>query len=200
MQRSCQVPPWHKQSWPMVCQRADPSTTQLGLRFRQFGISVVDDAAAKCGWTQEARDLPAVFVRDVLHGLQNAVNHLVWDRAGAAFLASFDANTHEGRRGVARMLSVATGPSMAWVTAFPGAATTQLGNADFVIAGRHLLGLGLPTHVPLPPCLCGAGDASSMDHAMVCKLQAKMAALRHDHWASAWHHAIRRAGPPLDHH
>ena len=41
------------------------------------------------------------------------------DRDGAAFFASFDADTEEGRRGKARMLSVANGPALAWATAVP---------------------------------------------------------------------------------
>ena len=78
------------------------------------------------------------------------------------------------------MLSVASGPSSGWITALPGAPSTRLSDGDFVLAGRHLFGLGVATTVVTQPCQCGVTDAEHYDHAMVCKLTAGMSTLRHD--------------------
>lgn len=155
---------------------------------------VFDAAAEACGWEQSARDLSVALAEGILPGVQSAVSRVVGDREGEAFRASCDLTSDAGSRDAARLLSAAAGPASAWLTALPGASTTRLCDADFVSAGRHLLGLGVPVRVSAPPCLCGAGDAGRPDHAMVCKQTAGMATLRHDIWASAWRRAIRRAG------
>jgi hypothetical protein len=155
---------------------------------------VYDETSDTCGWTADTRDLPASFVEETLPLVQHRVSRVVGDRAGASFLAKFDTSTDQGRRGAARMLSVASGPSSGWITALPGAPSTRLSDGDFVLAGRHLFGLGVATTVAAQPCQCGVTDAEHCDHAMVCKLTAGMATLRHDIWASAWRRAIRRAG------
>jgi hypothetical protein len=134
------------------------------------------------------------MIRDVLPGVQSAVSRKVGDLAGEALLQSFDVTTPAGERGAARMRSAASGPAGAWLTALPGAPTTRLGDAAFVFAGQHLLGLGPQTAVAAPPCLCGAEGAANPDHAMVCALVKGMASLRHDLWASAWRRVIRKAG------
>ena len=112
-------------------------------------------------------------------GAQGAVSRVAGDRAGAALRASFDLDSACGSRAAARLLSASAGPASAWLTALPGA-TTRLCNEDFVAAGSHLLGLGVPVRVAAPPCLCGAGDAGNPDHVMVSKQTAGMATLRHD--------------------
>ena len=122
------------------------------------------------------------------------MSRVVGDREGASFLAGFDTSTDQGQRGAARMLSAASGPSSGWVTALPGVPSTRLSDADFVLAGRHLFGLGTATVIATQPCPCGAIDAEHSDHAMACKQTARMATLRHDVWASAWRRAIHRAG------
>ena len=155
---------------------------------------VFDDCADDCGWGPDMRNLPDSFVEETLSQVQHRVSRVVGDREGASFLAAFDTSTDQGQRGAARMLSAASGPSAGWVTALPGAPSTRLSDADFVLAGRHLFGLGTATTIATQPCPCGARDAEHSDHAMACKQTAGMATLRHDIWASAWRRAIRRAG------
>ena len=92
------------------------------------------------------------------------------------------------------MMSASSGLSSGWVTALPSDPSTRLSNDDFVLASRYLLSLGVATTIATQPCHCGATDAEDLDQAMVCKLTARMATLRHDIWASAWRRAIRRAG------
>ena len=66
------------------------------------------------------------------------------------------------------------------MTALLGALSTRFSNADFVLAGRHLLGLGMATTIATQPCPRGATDDEHSDHAMACKQTAVMATLRHD--------------------
>jgi hypothetical protein len=86
------------------------------------------------------------------------------------------------------------GPATAWIAATPAAPTLRLNTGDFCAAGRHLLGLGAPTGVAAPPCLCGAGCAATADHAMVCKQVARENQFHHNSWVSAWRRVISRAG------
>ena len=155
---------------------------------------VFDDAAAECEWERSARDLPDEFIDAVLPRVQKAVSRAVGDRVGAAFLAACDTATVEGQRAAARIRSAAAGPATAWITALPVTPGLRLSDAEFVMAGRHLLGLGAPTPVDIPPCDCTAGDLATPDHALSCNHNAGEATVRHDYWASAWRHAIRRAG------
>ena len=60
---------------------------------------------------------------------------MVGDRAGASFLAALDTATNQGRQGAARMLSVASGPSLGWVTALPGAPSKRFSNSAFILVG-----------------------------------------------------------------
>ena len=92
------------------------------------------------------------------------------------------------------MSSAASGPSSGWVTALPGAPSTRLSDADFVLASRHLLGLGTATTIATQLCPCGAIDVEHSDHAMTCKQTAGMATLRNDICASARRRAIGCAG------
>ena len=107
-------------------------------------------------------------MKETLPNVQHVVSRTLGDRGGADFMASFDTATEQGRRGKARMLSVANGPALAWATMVPGASTTTLSNDHFANAGRHVMGLGVPLQVDVQPCLCGAGNACRPDHAMVC--------------------------------
>ena len=141
---------------------------------------VFDDCADDCGWGPDMRNLPATFVEETLSQVQHRVSRMVGDRKGASFLAAFDTSTDQGRRGAARMLSAASGPSSGWATALPGAPSTRLSDAEFVLTGRHLLGPGTATTIATQPCPCGAIDAEHSDHAMACKQTARMATLRHD--------------------
>lgn len=156
--------------------------------------AVWDLAAGDCEWDVRARDLPPDFVLETLPSVQSVVSRLVGDRAGAAFLASFDPSTPHGRRAAARIHSVANGPASAWLTALPVTPTMRLGNDDFAMAGRHRLGLGVPAPVDMPPCRCTSGDSSTPDHAMSCNKLAGEATMRHNMLTSVWRDALSRAG------
>ena len=157
-------------------------------------LRVCDEAADACEWGQDARTLAAEFVDTELHLAQKRVSRFEGDRAGAAFLDACDVATVEGQRAAARIRSAACGPASAWLTALPMTPTLRLSNAEFRAAGRHLLGLGVASPVDLPPCPCTAGDSTTPDHALSCNHNAGEAIVRHDLWASAWRHVIRRAG------
>ena len=105
---------------------------------------------------------------------------MVGDCAGAYFLAAFDTSTDHGYRNATHMLRAESGPSSGWVTALPGAPSTLLSDGDFVLAGRHLLGIGMATTIATQPRQWGVTEAEHLGHAMVCKLTAAMAKLRHD--------------------
>ena len=101
------------------------------------------------------------------------------DRAGAPLLAALDTLTDQARRDAARILSAASGSSSGLVTALPGAPSTRLSDADFVLARRQLLGPGTAATIANQPCPYGATDAGHSDHAMACKQTAEMALLCH---------------------
>jgi hypothetical protein len=155
---------------------------------------VFDEAAEACEWEQSARDLPAEFVEAVLPRVQKTVSRFVGDRMGSAFLDACDTGTVEGQRAAARIRSASCGPASAWLTALPMTPTLRLSNAEFLAAGRHLLGLGVPSLVDVPPCHCTTGDSTTPDHALSCNRNAGEASMRHNYWVSAWRHAIHRAG------
>lgn len=157
-------------------------------------LRVFDAAAADCEWEPSARDLPAEFVREVLPLAQRLVSRVIGDRAGADFLAACDVDTAEGRRDAARIRSAGNGPASAWLTALPVTPVMQLSNADFVMAGRHRLGLGVASPVDMPPCPCSSGDSALPDHAMSCNKYAGEASMRHNSTTSVWRQAMRRAG------
>jgi hypothetical protein len=191
----------------LVAPDADPATPHPPASFRPFDApasrasllaswhGVYDDVAAECGLDATARDLPSSFVHAVLPHMQSAVSRIVSDREGAAFRDSFGVDTAHGRRNTARMRSVACGAASAWLSAVPYSAPLQLSDADFVASGRHRLGLGVPSTVPAPPCLCRGGDAGTPDHAMVCRTNAMMI-MRHNILASAWRSIIAKCGNP----
>ena len=106
------------------------------------------------------------------------LSQCVGDRATS--LAAFNADTREGRRGKARMLSVDNSPALAWATAVPGA--THNSNANFILARRYTLRLAVPLQVEMQPCLCGAGNVERLDLAMACNQIRGKATLRHDLW------------------
>ena len=155
---------------------------------------VFDNVADACEWDPPARELPAAFVRDALPHVQSCVSRIIGDRAGAAFLASCDTSTDAGRQSAARMRSAANGPASAWITALPGTPTTRMANAPFLLAGRHLLGMGPSAQLQPPPCHCSAGGSRAPDHAMSCKHNAGVITMRHNTWTSVWRRIIRRAG------
>ena len=92
------------------------------------------------------------------------------------------------------MLSAASGPSSGWVTALSSAPCKCLGDGPFVLAGKHLFGLGLATTVSTQPCQCRVTGAEHSDHERVKKLTAGMATLRYGIWVSAWRRAFPCAG------
>ena len=157
-------------------------------------LRVCNEVADAMEWDQDARSLAPEFVDTQLHLAQKLVSRFEGDRAGAAFLDACDTTTTEGQRAAARIRSAACGPASAWLNALPMTPMLRLNNAEFLAAGRHRLGLGMPTPVHLPPCHCTAGDSTTPDHALSCNHNAAEAIVRHTLWVSAWRHAIRRAG------
>jgi hypothetical protein len=155
---------------------------------------VYDYAGDEQKWPETARDLPAQFVQDRLPFVQTTISRMVGDRRGADFLESFDISTPEGQRGAARTRSAANGPAAAWITALPTVPSTRLSDPDFVMAGRHLLGLGVPTPVDTPPCGCEAPCSTNPDHPISCKANAGPAMLRHNSLTSVWRRYINKAG------
>jgi hypothetical protein len=162
-------------------------------RLRQIWQRVFDDYHGDCGWPEAARALSAATVRQVLPVVQRDVARCTAARKAQALLSSCDLDLASGRREAARLRSAANGPASAWLLATPGP-TTRLGDNTFIACGRHRLGLGAPSTVSPRPCLCGAGDAATPDHAMVCKSVAKMTQMRHDIVASAVRRVVCRAG------
>ena len=166
---------------------------------------VYDAVAAECEWDPSARDLPPEFVRDTLPHVQQIVSRLLGDRAGAAFLAGCDVSTDAGRHAAARMRSAASGPASAWITALPGSPATRLTDGHFLLAGRHLLGLGMSTQLQPPPCHCGAASSHAPDHAMACKYNAGAKMMRHNTLTPVWRRIAQYAGcttslePPYNH-
>ena len=174
------------------------------VRFRPFtGVGVAslrgkwqrvhDALAVDCQWPAGSRGMSAATITGVLPTVQRDAARCIADRDGKALLSTFDLRTEVGKKAAARVRSAAGAPASAWLASTPGP-TTRLGDATYVVCGRHRLGLGLPTAVPLRPCPCGAGNAASPDHAMVCKSVAKMTQLRHDIVASAVRRVVCRAG------
>ena len=140
---------------------------------------VFDDVGPEREWEPGERDLPAETVRDTLPRLQSIVSRVIGDRAGKAFLEACDLTADAGLHDAARLRSAANGPASAWITALPGPHTTLL-DAEVIMAGRHRLGVGVPSRVPVPPCFCDAESAGEADHAMVCKKTAGWRTRRHD--------------------
>ena len=83
-------------------------------------------------------------------------------------MASFDKATEQGWRAKTRTICVTNGLALAWATTVQGASTPSLSSDRFAYSGRHVMGLDVPLQVDVQPCLCGAGSASTPDHAMVC--------------------------------
>jgi len=154
-----------------------------------------DECAAECGWPAAVRGFNVQSLHSVLPVVQRDVARCLADRQGKALLASCDCATVLGKRDAARLRSAASAPASAWITATPRP-TTRLRDETFVVCGRHRMGLGVPTSVDPPPCLCGAGCASTPDHAMVCKNVNKMSQMRHDIVVSAVRRVIARASCP----
>ena len=176
---------------PDVCKPFSGAMRRLLLQAWQ---RVFDAMADACEWEQSARDLPAEFVDAVLPRVQKAVSRVVGDQEGAAFLDACDTATVEGQRAAARIRSASCGPASAWLTALPTAPTLRLSDAEFLMAGRHLLGLGVPSSVDVPPCNCTAGDSTTLDHALSCNHNSGEAIVRHNDLVSTWRLALCRAG------
>ncbi len=162
-------------------------------RLRQLWQRVFDDCSGDCGWPAERRALSDSTIRQVLPVVQRDVARCTSARKAQALLASCDLGQASGKREAARLRSAANGPASAWLLATPGP-TTKLGDSTFIACGRHRLGLGAPTTVQPRPCLCGAGNAATPDHAMVCKSVAKQTQMRHDIVAYAVRRVVCRAG------
>jgi hypothetical protein len=104
-------------------------------------------AAAGDAWPAAWRIFNDDVVRDVLPRAQQDFARLDDDRAGAAFLASFDVAIEAVRRGMARVRSCACHAASIWLDTLP---LLTVSGADWVAAGRHHLG------VPMVPAAAGA--------------------------------------------
>ena len=186
---------------PEACQPFS-SAARPALLAAWHGVHDFGEASSE--WGPGARDLPSQFVADDLPFMQTTISRLVGDQAGAAFLAECVVETVNpdgtrtrvpaGEREAARIRSAATGPASAWITVVPAAFTTRLGDAEFVMAGRHLLGLGVPTSIALRPCECGAPDSLQPDHPLACKCNARIHTMRHNLKTSVWRRACADVG------
>lgn len=162
------------------------------VTFQESWQELFADCATDCGWPQTVQGITENSLQSVLPVVQRDVSRCVADRKAKAFLGACDCNTNLGKRDAARLRSAASAPASAWITATPGP-TTRLGDETFVVCARHRMGLGVPTTVEAPPCLCGAGCASTPDHAMLCKSVSGMRQMRHDIVVSAVRRVICRA-------
>jgi hypothetical protein len=106
----------------------------------------------------------------------------------------FDAESPEGRRGRARLLSCKTGVGGLLLDTLPTNGRLIIGSGAFVVGLR--LGLGLsqaPPGDPTPACNC-AGRLSRPDHAMAGPLPKSTMTPRHVLLKGAWFRINRRAG------
>ena len=172
----------------------DPFAGPARAPLEELWHSVFDRMAGQCDWGPEDRAVSDRSLRDVLPFVQRTVSRAEDDRKAAEFLAGFGTATDWGKGNVARMHSVASGPSAAWLTALQGAPSTRLGDEAVVCGGRHLLGMGVPVRMVGRPCTCGAEAPARWDHYMVCRHTAGTRTIRHDIKVQAWCHLIRKAG------
>ena len=172
----------------------DPFAGPTRAPLEELWQSVFDRMAGKCDWGPGDRAVTDHSLREVLPFVQRTVSRAEDDRKAADFLASFDAKTEWGMGNVARMHSVATGPSTAWLTALQGAPTTRLSDEAVVSGGRLQMGLGVPMQVVGRLCSCGASGPARWDHPMVCRHTAGMRTIRHDIKVQTWCHLIHKAG------
>ena len=185
------------QDGPVACQPFS-GAARPALLAAWHGVHAFGDASSE--WGPGALELPSQFVADDLPIMQTVISRLVGDQAGVAFLAECVMTTAAGERNTAgereaaRIRSAANGPASAWITAVPVAITTRLPDADFVMAGRHLLGLGVPTSIALPPCECGSPDSLLPEHPPACKCNAGHNTMRHNLVTSVWRRKMQQAG------
>jgi hypothetical protein len=81
-----------------------------------------------------------------------------------ALLASYDANSVQGRSARARLLSCACRPASAWLDTLPLSRALELKSGEVRTGLRHRLGLSmLPPNTLAVQCTCGADIASALD-------------------------------------
>ena len=152
-----------------------PNRSELLVSWR----ALFDDCVVARGWPEAVHGFHVKSLHSVPPVVQRDVARCLAARQGKVLLASCDCATVLVMRDPARLRSAASAPASAWITGTPGP-TTCLGDETFVVCGRHRMGLGVPTSVDPPPCLCGAGCASTPEPAMVCTNVHKMSQMRHE--------------------
>ena len=147
-------------------------------------------------WPTEARTITDEVMDTTLPNAHRTLARFVADRRGSDLLASFDSNTEEGMRNIARMRSCACRPASLWLDTLPTCMALQLSNNDYVSAMRLRLGLTyLPPNAPGVQCSCGRHiEACDVDHAMTCNTLKGAATLRHEILKEIWRRITRRAG------
>ena len=131
-----------------------------------------------------------------LPSVQRTYAQFVAERRSEDLFASFDTDTEDGRRNLARLRSCACRASSIWMDTLPLSMRLQLTDSDFIGAMRHRLGLThMPANAPGIRCCCGqymrAGD---VDHAMTCRSQCTAMTLRHNILTEIWRRIASRAG------
>ena len=117
------------------------------------------------------------ILKEKLPKEQDVMSHTFTYKEGTEFMAFFNTTTEQGRHRKAHLLSVTSGLALAWAAIVPGASTTRQSNDHFDDV-RHIIGLGVPVQVGVQPCLCGAGNTSRPDRAMLCNQVNGKATLR----------------------
>ena len=163
---------------------------------------VFDDCAVFYGWAPKTRNLLQLSWNKP-YPKSNIVCH-VWSEIAQEPPFLLLSTHHQSRPAGCHTHVDRCMPFFLEVGDSSGAPSTRLSNGGFVLASRHLLGLGVAATIATQPYHCGVTNAEHLDHAIACKLTNKpkyrgittagMATVCQDIWASAWHRAILRTG------
>jgi hypothetical protein len=133
-------------------------------------------------WPPEALDINEECIATVLPRAQGTVSRHVAARNHEALLASFNIDSEEGARSLARLRSCSCRSASVWMDTLPTSPALRLSNADFICAMRHRLGLTqMPANAPSVQCFCKTQvRPGNIDHAMTCTALNGAMTLRHD--------------------
>ena len=132
-----------------------PDTRNLPATFVEETLSQVQHRVSCVVGDREGASFLAAFDTSTDQGQRGAACMLntasgVLQRSGVT-VAGLGKQNQCRQRDRGSQERAASGPSPGWVTALPSAPSTRLRGADFVLAGRHLLGLGTATTVATQP-------------------------------------------------
>ena len=152
--------------------------------------------AAGALWPPDALALNADRIDGTLPSAQRTFSRFVAEGRSDRLMESCPADTGEGARNRARLLSCACRPAGAWIEALPTSSELTLNDSDFRAAMRHRLGLThLPANAPGVRCSCGETmQPGDVDHPMTCKSQCGGMQLRHNLNSNNWRLISHRAG------